>query len=82
MTIAQLKELIQYLPDDMRVVLPTGEETYTTACYSQSEVVSFPIEDSAEEEGFSFQDAFLILPCTCNEKDIPVVPQDQIMNPN
>lgn len=33
MTVAQLKELIEELPDDMTVVMPQGEEIYITVCF-------------------------------------------------
>jgi hypothetical protein len=80
MSIAELKELIQDLPDDMMVVLPHGEETYLGACRSESGVFSFPIPDEEEPEGFAYVDTLVLYPCTCNIEDQEVVPQEQILN--
>lgn len=79
MTVAELKELIAELPDDMTVVLPTGDEIYTTACFEQSEIVDFPVE-ADNEEGFEYVKTLVIKPCTCYVEDLPVIPQEQIMN--
>lgn len=80
MTVAQLKELIEELPDDMTVVMPQGEEIYITVCFEQSEIVEFPVEDDTTEEGFSYLETLVLRPCTCQAEDIPVVPQEQILN--
>jgi len=80
MTVAQLKELIQELPDDMTVVMPHGEETYITVCFEQSELVDFPVEDEEAEDGFSYISTLVLRPCTCEADDLPVVPQEQILN--
>lgn len=80
MSIAELKELIATLPDDMTVVMPHGEETYITVCFEQSELVDFPVEDEEAEEGFSYISTFVLRPCTCHVEDAPVVPQEQILN--
>ena len=80
MSIADLKELIANLPDEMIVVMPHGEETYVTACFEQSECVDFPIEDEASEEGFSYVPTLVLRPCTCNAENLPVIPEEQILN--
>jgi hypothetical protein len=80
MSIAELKELIANLPDEMTVVMPHGDETYITACFEQSECVDFPVEDESNEEGFSYVSTFVLRPCTCEIEDAPVVPQEQILN--
>lgn len=80
MSIAELKELIQDLPDDIMVVMPNGEETYITACFEQSECVDFPVEDESSEEGVSYVSTLVLRPCTCEIEDLPVVPQEQILN--
>jgi len=80
MTVSELKELIQFLPDDMPVVMPHGEETYITVCFEQSERVDFPVEDETNEDGFRYVPTFVLRPCTCHADDLPVIPQEQIMN--
>jgi hypothetical protein len=80
MSIAELKELIADLPDDMTVVMPHGDETYITVCFEQSECVDFPVEDDTAEEGFSYVSTFVLRPCTCSAEDLPVVPAEQILN--
>jgi len=80
MTVSELKELIALLPDDMMVVMPTGDETYTTVCFEQSERVDFPVEDETNDEGFSYVPTLVLRPCTCHAEDLPVIPQEQIMN--
>lgn len=79
MTVAELKQLISGLPDEMTVVLPTGEEMYTTACFEQTEIVDFPIE-ADNLDGFEYVKTLVIRPCTCYAEDLPVIPQEQILN--
>lgn len=80
MTVAQLRELIQELPDDMPVVMPHGEETYITVCFEQSELVDFPVEDEGTEEGYSYASTLVLRPCTCEVDNLPVAPQEQVLN--
>lgn len=80
MSIADLKELIANLPDDMPVVMPNGDETYITVCFEQSELVDFPVEDSDAEDGFSYLSTLVLRPCTCHAEYLPVIPSEQILN--
>jgi hypothetical protein len=79
MTVVELKELIAKLPDEMTVVLPTGEEMYTTACFEQTEIVDFPVE-AENEDGYEHVKMLVIRPCTCYAEYLPVIPQEQILN--
>lgn len=70
MTKKQLMKLLRQLPDDMQVVIPAGSDgTFVTACAVQSEIVAFPVEDDSEE-GFHFEQCFVIQPCTCANDDL------------
>ncbi len=62
MTVAELKELIQDLPDDMLVIMPVGENVFLAACYSQSDVR--PVQFEKEEP----EDMFVLIPCQCNDE--------------
>ena len=59
MNIADLKEMIKELPDDMPVIIEF-ELGFISACMAESQVV----ETSEEEK------AFYIAPCTCHEDDM------------
>lgn len=80
MSITELKELIKDLPGDMPVIMPSGDDTFITVCKSNSEVVSFDRPDDVEDDDAFFGEALILVPCTCNVEDLPVVPQEQILN--
>lgn len=77
MTVKDMKELLECLPDDMDVVLETEGNTFTTACIEQSDTESLPLEDEGSPDGYSFTEVFVIRPCTCHVEDMPVVPDIQ-----
>lgn len=69
MTIAELKILIEDLPDEMSAFVEAGEGAFIPACRKQSGV--FPVIED-EIEGY----IFLLRPCTCNNDiQLPVVPE-------
>lgn len=76
MTVLELKSLIYDLPDDMNVVIPTPGDTYTTACLDQSCIMGMPVDDEQREDGYFFEDVFVIIPCSCHV-DIPVAPNPE-----
>ena len=79
MTVKELKEIIQELPDDMPVTIPYEEEGAITLCKDGFELVSFPIENEDEEGGFSFVDVLLLRPCMCSSEG-PVTVQEPVLN--
>lgn len=80
MSIAELKELIKDLPDELPVIMPNGDDMFINVCKSNSEVVSFGKPDDIEDDDSYFGEALILYPCTCNIDDLPVVPQEQILN--
>jgi len=73
MTVGELKELINDLPEDMEVFMPLGEDALITACYSKSNVFGWEVDGEIE------RDIFLIVPCSCHHNDLPI---DLETNPN
>lgn len=72
MNVAALRELIEDLPDDMRVIIPAGDGIYLALC-RKSEVTPVEYPDTEPEE------MLLLLPCECNSDDLPI---DIEVNPN
>ncbi len=80
MSIAELKQLIADLPDDMPVIMPNGDDTFITVCKSNSEVILFDKPDDIEDDDSYFGEALVLVSCTCHIEDLPVVPSEQILN--
>ena len=67
MTVGELKELIEDLPEDMDVFMPLGEDALVTVCYSNSDI------HSLDAPGEPQRDILLLLPCTCaHDDDLPI----------
>jgi len=69
MKVVDLKELISELPDDMDVVMLTGHNMIQNACFANSEVVILNIRKKITDKDGEEQEAFLLVPCTCNDKE-------------
>lgn len=78
MTVGQMEELIKDLPKDMEMIMPTGGDTFTTVCFEQSGIIGMGYLNEEEEE--EVEEMFVLRPCTCEVDDLPVVPQEQILN--
>lgn len=78
MTIEELKSLIEYLPDEMLVLLPYGKE-YITACEENSKRLDIVFKNS---DGETYTDgAFIISPCL-DEEDTHGIAEESENNPN
>jgi len=83
MSIAELKQIIKDLPDDMEVVMPYGEESFITVCNEGWEVANLPVVDEEieyDEDKMEYAPTLILRPCSCHVEDLPVVPQEQILN--
>ena len=68
MTVAQLKELLYDLPDNMEVVQSAGD-ILVSCCYENSGVSLLKIDGTTTEA-----EMFVLLPCTCQESELEVDP--------
>ena len=59
MTVAELKLLIEDLPDDMDVFMPFGEDDLITVCYVKSDVVEIDLEEVEKKK------ILILQPCDC-----------------
>lgn len=67
MTVKDLRELIQDVPEDMIVMMPFHEEGLITVCKSKSGVEEIVVEIGEEDSGEMFEENILVLhPCDCN----------------
>jgi len=67
MTVKELKELIDGLPEDMVVMMPFHEEGLITVYKSKSKVEEIVIEIGEEDSGDMIEEDILVLhPCDCN----------------
>lgn len=81
MTVQKMMLLLSALPPEMELVLDIGDDTFITVCEERSTVISLPIEmDESQEDGFLYEDCFLVVPCRCAEVDLPVIPQPPNFN--
>lgn len=76
MTVRQLKEFLDQLPDDAQVLIETDTEVFITACQAQSEIVDLCLDDIPDDEvsDSDIEAALVLRPCTCHTKD-EVVPR-------
>lgn len=62
MTVEDLKALLEDLPDDMRVIMPTGNGAYLAVCRRTSGVIPVTYPNSPKEE------MVVLFPCYCGSK--------------
>ena len=75
MTIEDLKEMIQFLPDDMMVCFSIDGENFISPCLKESGVIEFG--EPCDKDGKPIEDGFdnnilVLSPCSNANYDVPV----------
>lgn len=60
MTIKQFRKLIKYLPGNMEIFIPFGEDLIS-ACAENTEVFELETENG-------IKDVLIVVPCSCHEE--------------
>lgn len=73
MTVGEIREMMEGLPDEMRCIIPVGQDVFLAVCRGKSGVMAVEQPDADPDE------MLVLVPCNCEADGLPIIVD---VNPN